>query len=216
MSEPGNFAKRAIASIYSHAANRLYEPIVVNGAFPLLGGDLHDKVRALGRRAVEAAGHDPILDLPVGTAFFTIDAARHHEGLVVGSDIAAGMVQRTHEVARERGTANLVPVQADAHHLPFADATFGAILCINGLQVMPNMRATLEEFRRVLNPTGTLFVSLITAPLERALPTRAASHLPTLLRSKKSILEGFEETGFEVSRLEDQRFAFWFEARPRT
>ncbi len=215
MSEPGNFAKRAIASIYSHAANRLYEPVVVNGAFPLLGGDLHDKVRALGRRAVEAAGHDPILDLPVGTAFFTIDAARHHEGLVVGSDIAAGMVQRTREVAREQRTPNLVAVQADAHHLPFADATFGAILCINGLQVMPNLQATLKEFHRVLRPTGTLHVSLITAPLERALPKRASPHLPTLLRSKQTILDEFRKSGFEISRLENQRFAYWFEAPRR-
>ncbi len=216
MSEPGNFAKRAIASIYSHAANRLYEPVVVNGAFPLFGGDLHDKVRALGRRAVEAAGHDPILDLPVGTAFFTIDAARHHEGLVVGSDIAAGMVQRTREVAREQRTPNLVAVQADAHHLPFAEATFGAILCINGLQVMPNMPATLKEFHRTLKPTGTLYVSLITAPLERALPKRASPHLPTLLRSREKVFQQFQSSGFEISRLETQRFAYWFEARRRT
>ncbi|MGI8708359.1 MAG: class I SAM-dependent methyltransferase [Actinomycetota bacterium] len=214
MSEPGNFAKRAIAGIYSHAANRLYEPVVVNGAFPLFGGDLHDKVRALGRRAVEAAGHDPILDLPVGTAYFTVDAARHHEGLMVGSDIAAGMVRRTQEVAREQRTPNLVAVQADAHNLPFADATFGAILCINGLQVMPNLRATLKEFRRTLRPTGTLYVSLITAPLEAALPKRASTHLPTLLRSREKVLGQFETSGFEISHLQTQRFAYWFEATP--
>jgi len=213
VSEPGNFAKRAIAGIYSHAANRLYEPVVVNGAFPLFGGDLHDKVRALGRRAVEAAGHDPILDLPVGTAYFTVDAARHHEGLMVGSDIAAGMVRRTQEVAREQRTPNLVAVQADAH-LPFADATFGAILCINGLQVMPNLRATLKEFRRTLRPTGTLYVSLITAPLEAALPKRASTHLPTLLRSREKVLGQFETSGFEISHLQTQRFAYWFEATP--
>ncbi|MDQ3619355.1 MAG: methyltransferase domain-containing protein, partial [Actinomycetota bacterium] len=171
---------------------------------------------ALGRRAVEAAGHDPILDLPVGTAFFTIDAARHHEGLVVGSDIAAGMVQRTREVAREQRTPNLVAVQADAHHLPFAEATFGAILCINGLQVMPNMPATLKEFHRTLKPTGTLYVSLITAPLERALPKRASTHLPTLLRSREKVFQQFQSSGFEISRLETQRFAYWFEARRRT
>ena len=210
----GGFAKRAVASIYSRAARRLYEPIVVNGTFPLLGGDLHEKVRALGRRAIEVAGGEPILDLPVGTAYFTLDVARHHEGLVVGADIAAGMVQRTRAAARERGTPNLTAVQADAHHLPFNDSTFRAILCINGLQVMPNLPATLVEFHRVLTPTGTLFVSTITAPLDRALPKNATPHLPTMLRSRASLLQQFKEAGFETSRLETQRLAYWFEARP--
>ena len=210
----GGFAKRAVAGIYSRAARRLYEPIVVNGTFPLLGGDLHEKVRIRGRRAIEVAGDGPILDLPVGTAYFTLDVARHHEGLVVGADIAAGMVQRTRAAARERGTPNLTAVQADAHHLPFDDGTFGAILCINGLQVMPDLPTTLEEFRRVLTPSGTLFVSTITAPLDRALPKSATPHLPTMLRSRASLIQEFEAAGFETSNVESQRLAYWFEARP--
>ena len=211
----GGFAKRAVAGIYSRAARRLYEPIVVNGAFPLFGGDLHEKVHALGRRAVDVAGAAPILDLPVGTAYFTLDVVRHHEGLVIGADIAAGMVQRTRAVARERGASNLIAVQADAHHLPFHNATFGAILCINGLQVMPNLPRTLKEFRRVLTPTGTLFVSTITAPIDRALPRSATPHLPTMLRSRASLLREFEAAGFDTSHLESQRLAYWFEATPR-
>ena len=209
----GGFAKRVVAGIYSHAARRLYEPIVVNGAFPLLGGDLHEKVHALGRRAIEVAGTEPILDLPVGTAYFTLDVARRHRGLVVGADIAAGMVQRTREAARERGASNLMAVQADAHDLPFDDGTFGAILCINGLQVIPDLPTTLEEFRRVLAPTGALFVSTITAPLDRALPKNANSHLPTMLRSRAALVAEFERSGYEVNRVESQRLAYWFEAR---
>jgi ubiquinone/menaquinone biosynthesis C-methylase UbiE len=161
------------------------------------------------------AGDAPILDLPVGTAYFTLDVARHHEGLVIGADIATGMVQRTRATARERGASNLIAVQADAHHLPFKNATFGAILCINGLQVMPNLPATLKEFRRVLTATGTLFVTTITAPLDQALPKTATPHLPTLMRSSASVQREFEAAGFETSQLESQRLAYWFEARPR-
>jgi demethylmenaquinone methyltransferase/2-methoxy-6-polyprenyl-1,4-benzoquinol methylase len=124
------------------------------------------------------------------------------------------MVQRTREAARERGASNLTAVQADAHDLPFNDGTFGAILCINGLQVMPGLPTTLEEFRRVLTPTGTLFVSTITAPIDRALPKSATPHLPTMLRSRASLLAEFERTGYEVRGIESQRLAYWFEARP--
>jgi len=211
----GGFAQRAVAGIYSRAARRLYEPIVVNGVFPLLGGDLHEKVHALGRRAREVAGDTPILDLPVGTAYFTLDVARHHEGLVIGADIAAGMVQRTRAAARERGASNLIAVQADAHHLPFNNATFGAILCTNGLQVMPDLPTTLKEFRRVLTPNGTLFVTTITAPIDQVLPKTATPHLPTLMRSSASVQREFEAAGFETSHLESQRLAYWFEAHPR-
>lgn len=80
---------------------------------------------------------------------------------------------------------------------------------------MPNLPATLKEFHRALKPTGTLYVSLITAPLEAALPKRTSTHLPTLLRSRDKVLDQFQSSGFEVSRLETQRFAYWFEATPR-
>jgi len=163
---------------------------------------------------VAVAGDTPILDLPVGTAFFTVDVARHHPGLVVGADIATGMVNRTRATARERGTPNLVAVQADAHRLPFDDSTFGAILCINGIQVMPDLPATLSEFHRVLNARGTLFVSTITAPLSAALPNQAAAHLPTLLKSRTRVLERFAKADFEVTGLDGKRLAFWFEATP--
>ncbi|HEX2051270.1 MAG TPA: hypothetical protein VHJ34_11665, partial [Actinomycetota bacterium] len=56
-------ATRAVARIYSAAADRLYEPIVVRGAFPLFGGDLNAHVAEHGRRAVAAARGAPILDM---------------------------------------------------------------------------------------------------------------------------------------------------------
>src|SRR5688500_16772445 len=129
--------KRFIASGYSLAADRIYEPIVVNGAFKVFGGNLNDLAVEQGRRAVELADGGPILDMPVGTAYFTTKLARAHEGLVVGSDIAWGMVVRSMEAAREEATPNLRCVQADAHSLPFPDDTFPAVMCTNGLQVIP-------------------------------------------------------------------------------
>ena len=175
--------QRFITNVYSYAADKLYEPIVVKGAFPLFGGDLNTLALEQGRRAVEAAKGRPILDMPVGTAYFTVQAARRHAGLIVGSDIAPGMVDEAARVARTEGTANLTLVQADAHRLPFADGCFGAILCTNGLQVMPGLEPSVRELARVLAPGGHLFVSVVSLPLSRALPLSAGRHLPTFLRS---------------------------------
>lgn len=158
-------AKKVIGSIYSFAAHRLYEPLVVHGGFRLFGGRLNELVAEQGRRAVAAAGGAPILDMPVGTAYFTRAVAASSPGLVVGVDIAEGMVREALSVARREGLSNLAVVQADAHRLPFPDEAFGAILCTNGLQVIPGLRPAVQELARVLAPGGTLFVSVVGLPL---------------------------------------------------
>jgi len=43
-------------------------------------------------------------------------------------------------------------VAADGLQLPFADASFDGIICLNALHHMPDYEATLAEMRRVLKP----------------------------------------------------------------
>ncbi len=165
-------AQRVIANIYSAAARRFYEPLVVHGSFRLLGGRLNELVAEQGRRAVAVAGGGPILDVPVGTAYFTRAVARAHPGVVVGVDIAEGMVRKGVAAARDEGLPNLQLAQASAHALPFGDGTFEAILCTNGLQVMPDLERAVSELARVLAADGTLFVSVLGVPLRTpGLPT---------------------------------------------
>ena len=205
-------AQRAIASIYSFAAKNLYEPIVVKGTFRLLGGNLNELAMEQGRAAAAAAEGKPILDIPVGTAYFTIQLAKHHEGLVVGVDIATGMVEETATRARAAGVDNLKAVQANAHSLPFKDAAFGAILCTNGLQVMPGLHESIVELERVLEPGGSLFVSVVTVALNRLLPADAAAHLPTMFRSGMDVAEEISDAGLYVTSIRHERFATLIEA----
>ena len=202
-------AKRLIGGIYSWAADKVYEPLVVNGAFKLFGGDLHERVAEQGRAAVRIARGRPILDLPVGTATFTIPIAREHSGIVVGADIAAGMVQQAQRMAAASGVTNLFGVQADAHHLPFPDATFGAIMCTNGLQVMPGLHETLTELRRVLTDDGMLYVSVV------SMPVSPAPSAPTLFLSRTQLQSAFSRAGFVATNRMDQRFATFIQAQPR-
>ena len=213
MSRPStDFAQRAIASIYSFAAKNLYEPIVVKRAFPLFGGSLNELALEQGRAAVAAAAGAPILDMPVGTAYFTIPVAKRHEGLVAGVDIAAGMVDEAAMAARAAGAVGLHMVQANAHALPFRDASFGAVLCTNGLQVMPGLHASVVEMERVLRPGGNLFVSVVTLPVSRLLPPERAARLPTVLRSGMDVAEAISAAGIYVTSIRHERLATLIEA----
>ena len=210
------FAKRAIGAVYSKAANRLYEPLVVRTAFPLFGGDLNDVVLEQGRAAVASSGDDPILDMPVGTAYFTVAMAAARDALVVGVDIAEGMVRRAMKAGRDANTTNLVALRADAHRLPFADGSFGAILCTNGLQVIPGLEDTIAELARVLAPGKTLYVSVVTMPVGALLPARTSRRLPTLLKSRREIVGSLERAGLTITSTRTQRLALLIEAIKRS
>lgn len=202
-------AKRRIGGLYSWAADRIYDRVVVNGAFKLFGGDLHDLVRDQGRRAVITAGGGPILDMPVGTAYFTTEVARHYPGLVVGVDIAEGMVREAQRVARSAGAA-LEVVQADAHALPFANNTFPAVLCSNGLQVIPGLEEATRELARVLAPGGILYVSVIT--LAMPLPAGARHRLPTMMRPSEDVAAALARAGLTPRTTRRERLATLIEA----
>jgi ubiquinone/menaquinone biosynthesis C-methylase UbiE len=185
---------------------------VVRGGFRLLGGRANDLVVEQGRRAVAIAAGRPVLDVPVGTAYFTCRAARGHSGVIVAADYAWGMVAEAARATRRTGTPNIAPVQADIHHLPLADRSFPAVLCTNGLQVIPDLTGALAELVRVLEPGGTLMLSVILAPLGAALPSGAENRLPTLLRSVRSFVDAVESAGLTVVRYQRERLAHLLEA----
>lgn len=201
----GGLAQKIVAGIYSAAAHRVYDPLVVHGSFKLLsGGRLHELVAGQGRAAVRAAGDGPILDVPVGTAYFTREVARSHPGLVVGVDIAEGMVRESRSLARREGLSNMSVVQASIHALPFPDATFPSILCTNGLQVMPGLGPAVRELARVLAPGGTLFVSVVGVPLRgRSLPTALAT---------RNVTDALRGAGLSIVGAAQHRLAWLGEA----
>jgi ubiquinone/menaquinone biosynthesis C-methylase UbiE len=204
----GERAKKLVEAIYSAAAERLYEPLVVNGAFKLFGGNLNQLAMDQGRRAAVTAAGRPILDMPVGTAFFTVPLAAAHDSIVVGCDIAEGMVMRARAAGREAGVQNLEIVRADAHHLPFAEGSFGAVMCTNGLQVIPGLEPALRELARVLEPGGVLYVSVLTLPLPGP-----RGRKPTMVMKAHDIAREIGKTGLSVETVSRDRLASLIEAR---
>jgi ubiquinone/menaquinone biosynthesis C-methylase UbiE len=205
--------KRAIGGFYSLVASKLYEPLIVKRAFPFFGGDLNSLAKEQGSAAVARAAGEPVLDVPVGTAFFTTDVAEKHTGLVVGTDYAWGMVEETRRAADAKGLRNLAALQSDIHNLPFRSGAFAVTLCTNGLQVIPGLDPSTSEIARTLKPGGTAYVSVISLPLSLVLPQSTREHLPTFLRSGEEVAASLERAGLTIEEVRRSRLATLIEAR---
>jgi tellurite methyltransferase len=109
--------------------------------------------RVLGARRV--------LDLGCGLGRHTVALA--HLGLnVVGGEVSPSGLDACATELRARGLPVLL-VRHDMARLPFADATFDALLAFNVIYhaTKDGLRAVLAEIRRVLNPGGHLFVTFL-------------------------------------------------------
>jgi ubiquinone/menaquinone biosynthesis C-methylase UbiE len=112
--------------------------------------------------AAEVAAADRILDVATGPGEAASMALSQVglSGLVVGADISLAMLNAAH--TRLAG-ARFRPVVTDGQMLPFADATFDAVICQLGLMFFPDPARGLAEFRRVLRPRRRAAVCVISA-----------------------------------------------------
>lgn len=100
-----------------------------------------------------------VLELAAGTGVVTRElASRLPPGVqLVATDLNETMLA----VAQKMGTSR--PVlwrQADAMALPFADASFDAVVCQFGAMFFPDRARAFAEARRVLQPGGTLLFNV--------------------------------------------------------
>ena len=132
--------------------------------------DLLEPVLLLGKEAeydqlivdlVALAPDHRVLDLGCGTGVLTrrmgdrLDPARGGEA--VGIDAAARMIKLAR---KRRGSATTRFEVVAAERLPFADASFDAVVCFGILEHLPRplQRGTLSEALRVLAPGGCLYL----------------------------------------------------------
>jgi ubiquinone/menaquinone biosynthesis C-methylase UbiE len=124
--------------------------------------------------ALPAGTH--VLDVACGTGIVTRLAASQvgPTGRVVGLDINEVMLA----VARAQPQPTGVQVewqQGDATRLPFPDAEFGAVLCQQGLQYMPDRPTALREMKRVLASGGLLGLSVFSQSIAYQIFERTAA-----------------------------------------
>ena len=93
----------------------------------------------------------PILDAGCGTGL----NLRHLPAGSVGVDINP----RNIELLKQRLPQHTV-LEGDVEALPFADGSFGTVLCTEVIEHIPDPSAALAEYRRVLQPGGVLIGSV--------------------------------------------------------
>lgn len=107
-------------------------------------------------QATSPRAGERVLDLASGTGLpaLTMASLVGPSGAVVALDRSAELLEVATEEAGRLGLANLEVQEADAHDLPWPDASFDLVTCRYGLSWFDEPRVALAEARRVLRPGG--------------------------------------------------------------
>jgi ubiquinone/menaquinone biosynthesis C-methylase UbiE len=168
------------------------------------GGELAVRVQATSRSRV--------LDLGCGPGESAFGMIERVPGVrVTGLDVSASMIRFAQLRQRSRGAAarDIEFVQGDAMKLPFADATFDAVVGHSFLYLVPDAAQVLREAARVLRPGGRVAF----------LEPRDAPEIAPLPLPRSIVLQAFKEPRFVASmvfwRLVSRGYGRFDEARFR-
>jgi SAM-dependent methyltransferase len=188
---------------------RIYDDCLGPVLFDPYGDDLS--------RRVAADGVGEVLELACGTGILTKHLLKNLPPAtrIVATDLSGDMVN----YARGKlGTSERIEWrQANAMELPFANATFDAVVCQFGWMFMPDKAVAAREVRRVLRPGGTFLFNVwdslahndlprvIQATLEERFPDNPPKFLPFAFgyHQRHLITTTLEAAGFSQVRVEE-------------
>jgi ubiquinone/menaquinone biosynthesis C-methylase UbiE len=136
-----------------------------------------EAIRTVVLEAVDASS-PRLLDLGAGTGRIGIPFVAAGDDYV-GVDLSFGMLSEFKRRAADSAGASRL-VQADGERLPFADASFDAIMLIQVFGGLRGWRRLLVEARRVLRGAGALVLGRTLAPPD-GLDARMKQQLSLLL-----------------------------------
>jgi len=121
----------------------------------------------------EASGAAPgqiILDAACGTGLPSLALAErvHPGGKIVAIDASTSMVAAAMRIARSAGVNNLEHRAMDLSKMEFADESFDAVTCKEGLMFCADPVQAATELRRVLKPNGRFAMSAWDEPEKNA------------------------------------------------
>jgi ubiquinone/menaquinone biosynthesis C-methylase UbiE len=163
----------------------------------------------LTRKAVSASqlpAGSTVLDAACGTGA-TLDFLERQLGMrAIGVDLSRSMLARSSQQPQKTG------VQASCLHLPLPAASLDAVLMECALSLTGDLSHTLCEFRRVLQPGGSLIITDLyiregfdTTDVSSSLP---ASSCLAGTRPEAYIRQQIEKAGFQITTWQDETTAF--------
>jgi ubiquinone/menaquinone biosynthesis C-methylase UbiE len=177
----------------------------------------------LDRRLPPPSPGARLLDLGCGTGHHLL-WARERGYEAAGTDGSEAMLW---EARRLNPSSDLQRAPADA--LPFADASFDAVLCIEVLRYLPRIDTCLREMSRVLKPGGICLATASPLLNLNGFPflNRLGEHLPVLrtvrlkqfFHTSRGLERRFRRAGFRQASAHGVYFGFgnWVERiRPRS
>jgi SAM-dependent methyltransferase len=165
-----------------------------------------------------------LLDVACGSGGPALRIAQMTGCRVAGIDLHDEGIACAKAKAAELGLARSADFrQGDAaQRLPFQDASFDALTCLDAINHFPDRRGVLKEWRRVLRPGGRLLLTdpiVLTGPITNAEIAIRASIGIFVFVPAGTDERLLEEGGFVVERVEDRtanmagNAAGWLEAR---
>jgi len=130
-----------------------------------------------------------LLDFATGTGRLSYALLRRPDfkGRIIALDISEGMLEQ----AASKLSPYLDRVELLRHQsmtLPFPDAAFDAICCLEVLELLPDAQAAFNEMSRLLRPGGILLTSRGTEESGRKAKVKSEAELISMLQTS-----GFED-----------------------
>ena len=159
--------------VFTGSIPKLYDSVLVPLIFQPYAIDMVKRL--------QPGSYTRVLEIAAGTGVVTraLASTLPHGVAIVATDLNQAMLDQ----ASAAGTARPVEWrQADAMMLPFADATFDAVVCQFGVMFFPDKAAAFAQALRVLRPGGTFlfnvwdrieeneFADTVTTALEQVFP----------------------------------------------
>jgi 2-polyprenyl-6-hydroxyphenyl methylase / 3-demethylubiquinone-9 3-methyltransferase len=114
--------------------------------------------RVFGREALK---QQEVLEVGCGGGLIC-DELAHRGALAVGIDPSTGALQDARAHTQHSGVGQVTYFERGyAESLPYADGSFSVIACLDVLEHVQDLRATLKEMARVLAPGGVLVFDTI-------------------------------------------------------
>jgi 2-polyprenyl-3-methyl-5-hydroxy-6-metoxy-1,4-benzoquinol methylase len=117
----------------------------------------HDAFWAYRHSMKAFVGRGPGRALEIGCGEGRVSRELRKQGFEV---TATDAVSKLVEAARQKNSADQYAV-AEAKNLPFGECQFDLIVAYNVLMDVEDVPATLQELKRVMKLSGTLFISLV-------------------------------------------------------